>query len=63
MQDHKIFVNFINLQKEESYEIYFGTHTINGSTEKNAEDLMDTMHLWTNWHKSEIELLPIIKLH
>lgn len=59
-------MDFINLQKEESYEIYFGTYTINGSTEIKAEDFMDAVHLWTNDHKSEIELgvlLPIIKLH
>lgn len=39
---------------------------INGLTEIKAEDFMDTIHLWTNYHKSEIELgvlLPIIKLH
>lgn len=70
MQSYNFFslklCEFINLQKEESYEIYSGTHTINESTEIKAKDLMDTVHLWTNCHKSEIELgvlLPIIKFH
>lgn len=49
-------MNFINFQKEESYEIYFGTQTINKSSEIKAEGLMDTVHLWTNCQKSEIEL-------